>query len=256
MLRGVLASAAGVEEAIRTTAAGGAGPDPSRGAAPGLAARAGAPHAGAGAFAEEMHHTVADRIVVALQMAATRQTGRLREQLGAMARDTRMEVSRRQRIEAERASEFTLARNIVLLVAFMLVFFVVTRPEYMEPFGTAFGQAMLLGVGLLLGATLFVLMRMARVAEPRRILRVDGVTRGPDEGEPAVLIPALAVGLVLAAAGVLAVAGLVPSQRPLDVRLRALYEAPVPLPASGPAFLRSRWGRPRGHPGAVARLPR
>ena len=83
-----------------------------------------------------------------------------------MARDTRMEVSRRQRIEAERASEFTLARNIVLLVAFMLVFFVVTRPEYMEPFGTAFGQVMLLGVGVLLGATLFVLMRMARVAEP------------------------------------------------------------------------------------------
>ena len=57
------------------------------------------------------------------------------------------------------------------------------------------------------------------------------------------LIPALAVGFVLAAAGVLAVAGLVPSQRPLDVRLRALYEAPVPLPASGPAFLRTRWGR-------------
>lgn len=56
------------------------------------------------------------------------------------------------------------------------------------------------------------------------------------------LIPALALGMVFAAAGVLVVAGLVPSRRPLDARLRLLYEVAVPLPASGPAFLRTRWG--------------
>jgi hypothetical protein len=177
MLRSVLASAAGVEEAIRTTAA--VAPSPIRPEVQRLALLLERERLvpALGVFAEEMDHAVADRIVVALQMAATRQTGRLREQLSAMARDTRMEVGRRQRVEAERASEFTLARNIVLLVAFMLVFFVVTRPEYMEPFGTALGQLMLLGVGVLLGATLFVLLRMARVVEPRRILRVAGSGR-------------------------------------------------------------------------------
>ncbi len=173
MLRDTLAGAAGLEQAIIASAP--VAPAPIRPQALALAGRLDRQPLAAAldAFADDLADPTADLVVAALLLSSRTQARRLGELLGALARAARDDATMRLRVEAGRARTRTSARVVVGVTLAMAAGLVVTNRGYLAPYGSAFGQLVLAGVGGLFATAFWSLGRMARIPGPERLLGGD-----------------------------------------------------------------------------------
>jgi tight adherence protein B len=168
MLRDSMRAADGVEGAISATV--GIAPPPIRQEVTVLAARASAISL-TGALAEfgrALDHPEGDLVVAALSSAAEGEgsnfTGVL-DRLAAMTRDT---VRMRLRVEASRASVRTSSRLVLAIAVVGVTLLAVFNRGYLESYGDPLGQAWLVGVAGLFGASVALMERMRRLKLPER----------------------------------------------------------------------------------------
>ena len=121
-------------------------------------------------FADQVDHPTCDFVVAALVIAAekeARDLGPLLVQLATCARD---EAKMRTRIWIDRAKTRTsvkvIAGCVLLFAAGLLIF----SRSYLEPYDTAVGQVVLLGIGAIFAASLIAMDRMARIELPERFV--------------------------------------------------------------------------------------
>ncbi len=178
MLQATLTASAGLGQAIVATAP--LAPLPIRPATTRLAGRLGAGMQSREAllqFADELADPSADRVVCALLLAAAARAQRLGDLLAALADATRDEVALRLRIETSRAAVRSGVRTVLVFsVAFALVLTVLAH-AYLAPFGTAQGQLVLIGVGILYTVGLTLMVALARPPAPVRLLGRQVVER-------------------------------------------------------------------------------
>ncbi|MEU1120748.1 MULTISPECIES: type II secretion system F family protein [unclassified Streptomyces] len=139
-------------------------------------------------LADEIDDASADIIVAALILNAKLRGPGLRQVLGALAKSAREEVDMRQRVMAQRASTRRSVQIVVAVsIAFVLGLSIFNR-EFVEPYGTPLGQAMLALVCALFALGFWWLRKLSTVETPDRFLVKDepGVQfvrpRGPGPG--------------------------------------------------------------------------
>ena len=172
MLRGTLAGAAGLEEAIIATAP--AAPPAIRSELQRLAVRLRHERLAPAlrALAGDLDDPTADLVIAALLLAAEQQGGQLGEALAAVARAARDQASMQLRVEAGRARTRTSVRVITGTTLAMLAGLLALNRGFLEPYGTAPGQLVLAVIGGLFAAAFWWLARLARPRRPERILAV------------------------------------------------------------------------------------
>jgi Flp pilus assembly protein TadB len=177
MLRDTLSAAAGLEQAILTTA-----PLAPASIHPEVAALATRLNNGdrlapsLRTLADQLADPTADLVIAALLLAAEQHARHLGDLLGALAHAARDQASMRLRVDAGRARIRTSVRVIVgTTLTFAVAVVLLDRP-YLTAYDTATGQLVLLGIGALFTTGFAWLMRIARPDEPARFLTL---TRNP-----------------------------------------------------------------------------
>jgi tight adherence protein B len=166
-LRGAMAAAAGVEQAIETTVP--VAPGPIRDAVRVLDANARSKSLPAALddFGDQVNHPSADVAVLALKIGAEGKGSEFANVLDRLAAISRDEVRMRERVDASRARLRTAARMLVGIVVVAVVVLTLSR-SYLEPYATSTGQMVLIIVGAMFGAGIVALDRMSRIESPRR----------------------------------------------------------------------------------------
>lgn len=177
-LRDVMAAADGIQSAILTTAP--LAPEPIRREVRRLADRLVQQERLSVAlrrFADEVAHPLTDMIVTSLVIASERQ-GRLADLLGEVAASARATATMRLRVEAARARTYVTTRLIIGVTIAIATWLVLVRRDYLEPFDSVGGQAMLLVIGAVFAVSGLLMQRMARPEEPARLLAGADVEAG------------------------------------------------------------------------------
>lgn len=170
-----LSGAAGLEQAIITTAP--TAPAPIR---PHVNAMAAALRGGSRLpdvlreFAREVSDPFADTVAASLLLASTQGAGRLAEPLGLLAAAAREEVAAQRRVERGRAKAATDARLIMATTLAMAVGLVVFNRGYLRPYDSVTGQVVLTVVGALFAVGFRWLSRLARPQDLPRVLDLSG----------------------------------------------------------------------------------
>lgn len=120
------------------------------------------------AFAAEVAHPAADKVAVALVLAAEHGSHDLVALLRAQVESTRLEARMILEIEAGRARYRTSARIVVAVTVLMAAGLYVADRGYLEPYDTATGQMVLLCVGAVFLLGFWLLIRIADSPEPDR----------------------------------------------------------------------------------------
>jgi tight adherence protein B len=171
LLRDTLSAAAGLEQAILSTAA--TAPDPLAEPVATLAARlrdgASLPVA-LRAFADEVDDPTMDLVVAALVLAATGQARDLTGLLSTLAQAARDQVVLRLRVSVGRARVRTSVRIIMATTLGMIAGLVLLNRGYLAVYDGAEGQLVLLLVGGLFTLAFVWLARIAAIPVPPRIL--------------------------------------------------------------------------------------
>lgn len=169
-LRDVMAAADGIQSAILTTAP--LAPEPIRREVVRLADRLVQQERLSVAlrrFADDVAHPLTDMIVTSLLIASERQ-GRLADLLGEVATSARATATMRLRVEAARARTYVTTRLIIGVTIAIATWLVLVRRDYLAPFDTLGGQAMLVVIGAVFAVSGVLMQRMARPDEPARLL--------------------------------------------------------------------------------------
>ncbi len=133
-------------------------------------------------FADDLDDPSADLIIAALILNARLRGPGLREVLGALSESAREELDLRRRVEGARRSTRRSVQIVVGVTLFVSGGLVLLNQTYLEPYGTTFGQIILLIVVLLYAAGVFWLRRLAGVDVPERFL-VQSHRRGSNRLE-------------------------------------------------------------------------
>lgn len=180
MLRDTMAAAAGIEEAIISTAP--IAPLAIRSEVRRLAARLERAPLSAclRGFAEEMGDPTADLVVSALLLATEHRARDLGALLGALSASARIEAAMVLRVEAGRSRLRTAARVVTVTTLGFALLLILFNREFLAPYDDALGQAWLLVVGSLFALGVRELGRLARVVAPPRLLalRADAAADG------------------------------------------------------------------------------
>jgi hypothetical protein len=171
MLQSTMAASAGLSQAIISTAP--LSPLAIRAETMRLAGRLSAGMSMGDALlllAEELEDQSADRVICALQLAASSRAQRLGTLLMALADSTRDEVALRLRIETSRATVRSGIRTILVFSVLFAVGLILLAKPYLSPFGTPGGQVVLLIVGCLYGTGLTLMVALARPPASVRLL--------------------------------------------------------------------------------------
>jgi Flp pilus assembly protein TadB len=174
MLHSTLAASAGLNQAIMATAP--MSPDPIRPATLALAGRLRAGMYSKDAmvlFAEEVADPSADRVVCALILASSARAQHLGDLLGTLADSTREDVALRLRIETSRASPRSGIRTVIVFSVAFAAALALLAHSYLVPFGTPTGQVILVAIGALYTAGLWLMVRMAKPPAPVRLLTYE-----------------------------------------------------------------------------------
>ena len=184
MLRDTLAAAAGLEQAILVTEP--IAPDPVREHVSGLCERImSGDRLGDAlrAFAQALADPAADLAVAALLLAAEQQARDLAQLLSTLADSARQQVAMRMRVAAGRARVRTAARIIMGVTVLLVIGLLVWSRAFLQPYGSALGQLVLLAVGGLFAIAFWWLHRISRPgAEPRVFAQLAGLPGTPDRG--------------------------------------------------------------------------
>jgi Flp pilus assembly protein TadB len=173
MLRGMMAAAASIEQAIVATVP--LAPEPIR---PDLEAltlriRQGQPLAIAlRPLADAIDDDTGDLVVGALILAAdpTQRSGNLTEQLGELASAARAKATMRLRVQADRARLHAAARAITVITLGVIAILLLVGRSFLAPYGTPLGQLALLGVGAVFAVGLTGLTWLGRYGAPERFI--------------------------------------------------------------------------------------
>lgn len=171
MLRDTLVAAAGLEQAILATAS--TCPEPIREEVTELAVKLESGERLAAALrdlADQLRDPTADLVVSALVLAAEHQARQLADLLGELAIEAREQATMRMRVDAGRARSRTSVRVIVITTLLFAAGLVVLNREYLNPFDSAFGQLVLLLVGVLFAMAFAWLKKISQFREPERFL--------------------------------------------------------------------------------------
>jgi Flp pilus assembly protein TadB len=173
MLRDTMAAAAGLEQAMVTTAP--LAPAPIRPQIGALVSRLETERLAPALaqLADDLADPTADLVVSALTLAASGEAQDLTDLLGSLASAARDNATMRLKIEASRARTRTSVRIITAVTVSMAVLLVVLNHNYLSPFDTAAGQGVLLAVVACFGGGLWWLASMARYVAPKRFLIGD-----------------------------------------------------------------------------------
>jgi len=174
-LRDTMAASAGLQEALRLSAA--VAPIPIRAEVRALVARLqhqSVPQA-LRKFAGEMKHPLADQVVASIILASMRSAGSLRPVLAltsAAARDT---GAMWRQVESSRTNAHQQARLAVVISLGLMSFMVAQNREFLEPFDSIVGQFFLfLFLGAFFGSGV-MLYRMSRPVVAERVF--EGIER-------------------------------------------------------------------------------
>jgi len=176
-LAGVLTVGYGLEQALIATLR--STPPPIRGEVTALVARLRArwsTTAALRAFADDLDDATGDLIAANLLLAAQRRGSGLATVLEALAESVAADVRARRAVEADRAKPRATARWVTIITAGVLVLLALNG-SYVAPYGTPFGQVILL---VLLGAYAGVLVwmrSMAKGGEPSRFVGASVAAR-------------------------------------------------------------------------------
>jgi Flp pilus assembly protein TadB len=178
MLRDTLAGASGLTQAIVATSA--SAPPELKVDVAVLAERlaAGVPIESAlRDTAAALSDPAADIVVASLVMATRERAQRLGDLLGALSESIREEVAMRLGVEASRSSARTAVRMITGFSLALFAGLVLFARSYLAPYGSARGQLVLLGVGLVFAVGLLLMSAMVR-QRPLPRLRLSPGNRG------------------------------------------------------------------------------
>lgn len=124
-------------------------------------------------FALEMDDSSVDLVVCALLLAATSRAHRLGDLLTSLAESIRDEVAMRLRIETSRASARSGVKSVIVFSLLFVCLLLVIAGSYLAPFGTTSGQLVLLIVGSLYAAGIYVMIRLVRPPSAVRLLQMS-----------------------------------------------------------------------------------
>jgi Flp pilus assembly protein TadB len=125
-------------------------------------------------LAEDLEDPTADLVVSALLLASERSPRQLAPLLGTLAAQARAEVASRLRVEAGRARTRSSVRIITLITIGFAFGLVLLNPAYVEAYGDASGQLVLLLIGALFAGGLAWIGRASRADRPARLLDAGG----------------------------------------------------------------------------------
>jgi tight adherence protein B len=170
MLRDTMAAAAGLEQAIITTAP--LAPGPIRPEVRGLVTRLQRERLGPAlaAFGHDLADPTADLVVSALTLAASGEAQELGELLASLAAAARDSATMRLKVDATRARTRTSVRIITCVTVGMALLLVVLNRDYLSPFNSVTGQMILLAVFACFGGAFMWLASMAHYIAPERFL--------------------------------------------------------------------------------------
>lgn len=171
-LRDTISAAAGLQEAIATTAR--VAPIPIRPAVVELAAgiRRSSLATELHRFAERLADPIADQVAVALLLAAERRGDDLSRLLDDLAEGARADATMRIRTETSRAQTYNDAKVVTGVVVGMFAFMLLVNRHYLDAFDTWAGQAVLAVVGSLWLVALFGITTLSQVRRPPRLLSI------------------------------------------------------------------------------------
>jgi Flp pilus assembly protein TadB len=170
-LRDTLSAAAGLEQAIMTTAL--TPPQAIHGEVTRLADRLRAGErlpAALRRLAGELDDPTGDLVVTALVMAAERHARNVTDLLSTLAQTARDQAQLRLKVSASRATIRTNVRIMVGITLAMAAGLAVFNPTFVAPYGTPAGQLVLLLITGLFGLAFSWLGSISRFAEPSRLL--------------------------------------------------------------------------------------
>lgn len=121
------------------------------------------------AFADDLDDTTGDMIAAALILSANRRGAGLAAVLSDLAKDVADEVRARRAVEADRAKPRSTSRIITLITLVVLVLLVLTG-DYVAPYGTPFGQVVLVLLLSVYAAVLLSMRHMTRSDPPARFV--------------------------------------------------------------------------------------
>ncbi|HZD67058.1 MAG TPA: type II secretion system F family protein [Acidimicrobiales bacterium] len=122
------------------------------------------------AFADEMDDPAADAVVAALLLSTEARAGQLGDVLVAISRATREDVAMRRRVEASRARAWATTRIVAGVSIGFLVLASLGARNFLVPYQSVTGQAVLSVVGLVFAAGLWLMASMVRPQRPERLL--------------------------------------------------------------------------------------
>jgi Flp pilus assembly protein TadB len=121
-------------------------------------------------LADEINDASADIIIAALILNARLRGPGLREVLGALAKSAREEVDMRQRVMAQRASTRRSVQIVIVVSVLFVLGLAIFNRSFVEPYGTAIGQAVLALVCGLFAAGFWWLRKLSKIETPERFL--------------------------------------------------------------------------------------
>ncbi|HZM40588.1 MAG TPA: hypothetical protein VFB94_15795 [Acidimicrobiales bacterium] len=177
MLRDTMAGSGGLEQSIIATAA--VAPMPIRREVVRLAARLERERLAPSLreFADDLDQPTGDLVVAALILAADKSPKRLGDLLGRLATSARANVNMQLRIDASRARVQTAVKVITVFTTGFAALLLIMNRNYLEPYGTLFGQVALGLVGLCFACSFVWLSRAFDYQDEERFLRTEGTTR-------------------------------------------------------------------------------
>lgn len=124
-------------------------------------------------FADELNDPVGDRISAALILVSRRRGKKAGVVLAHLAELVAKDVSDRREVEAARAEHRTTVRWIVIILA-IFASLAVWQRDYVAPYGTPIGQAVLAVVVAFYAGALWWLYRLGNAAPGYRFLSKEG----------------------------------------------------------------------------------
>jgi hypothetical protein len=168
-LRDTMAASAGIQEAIRASAP--VAPGPVRSEVRNLSLRM--QHQSVAqslrSFAADMTHPLSDMVVASLILATSRQAGSLQDVLAVTAKGARDSAAMWRQVESRRARTYSQARLAGWVSFLLILFLVVARRGFLEPFDSFGGQIAMFFIGAIFFASGISIYLLSRPTEPRRL---------------------------------------------------------------------------------------
>lgn len=170
MLRDAIGTARGVEGVLVATAT--TAPLPIRAEVQAMARRLQHEPLDAvlGDLATDLDHPIGDLVVTALRLTSTAGGRQVRDVLTSLAAAAYAEAESRRRVEVARQRPRSAMRYTAIVIAGFVALLLIFSRQYLEPYDSAGGQAVLVFVALYWAAGFWWMQRMGRVNPVERFL--------------------------------------------------------------------------------------